>query len=264
MTIEEMKRIKKEKGYSYTQIAQMSGVPLGTVQKVFGGETANPRYDTLQALESLFNGESGTHSSVREEEAAYGAVKKQGDYTVEDYYALPEDKRVELIDGVFYDMSSPTLVHQRIGGEIHRQIANFILDHKGSCIPLMSPVDVRLDCDNRTMVQPDVIVLCDRDKIMKWGIIGAPDFLAEVLSPSTRRRDCLKKPGKYLNAGVKEYWIVDPYKRKLIVYDLESGDYPSVYGLNGKVPVGIFGGKLTIDLDMIGEMVVDYPDEGRD
>ena len=61
MTIEEMKRIKKEKGYSYTQIAQMSGVPLGTVQKVFGGETANPRYDTLQALESLFNGESGTH-----------------------------------------------------------------------------------------------------------------------------------------------------------------------------------------------------------
>ena len=115
MTIEEMKRIKKEKGYSYSQIAHMSGVPVGTVQKIFGGETSSPRYDTLMALESFFMGENGL-PSVGEEASAYRTHKMQGEYTVKDYYALPDDKRVELIDGVFYDMAAPTFVHQRIGG----------------------------------------------------------------------------------------------------------------------------------------------------
>ncbi len=114
MTIEEMKRIKKEKGYSYSQIAHMSGVPVGTVQKIFGGETSSPRYDTLMALEGFFMGERV--SSVSEEAAVYRTQKKQGEYTVKDYYALPDDKRVELIDGVLYDMDAPTFVHQRIGG----------------------------------------------------------------------------------------------------------------------------------------------------
>ena len=189
MTIEEMKRIKKEKGYSYAQIARMRKVPLGTVQKVFSGETASPRYDTLMALESFFMGEDMEGSLLREEAAVYKVNRRQGEYSVEDYYALPEDKRVELIDGVFYDMSAPSFVHQRIGGEIYRQIANFIFENRGSCIPLMSPVDVRLDCDDKTMVQPDVVLLCDQGKIMKWGIMGAPDFVLEVLSASTKRKD---------------------------------------------------------------------------
>ena len=105
----------------------MSGVPLGTVQKIFGGETKSPRYDTIQALESLFRGET---SAVREEMAVYGAVKKQGEYTTEDYYALPEDKRAELIDGVFYDMCAPNFVHQRIAGELYHQISQFIHENK--------------------------------------------------------------------------------------------------------------------------------------
>ena len=222
MTIEEMKRIKKEKGYSYAQIARMSKVPLGTVQKVFSGETASPRYDTLMALESFFMGEDMEGSLLREEAAVYKVNRRQGEYSVEDYYALPEDKRVELIDGVFYDMSAPSFVHQRIGGEIYRQIANFIFENRGSCIPLMSPVDVRLDCDDKTMVQPDVVLLCDQGKIMKWGIMGAPDFVLEVLSASTKRKDCIKKLDKYMEAGVKEYWMIDPYQRKLIVYEFEK------------------------------------------
>ena len=111
MTVEDMKRMKQEKGYSYAQIAQMSGVPLGTVQKVFGGETASPRYDTLMALESFFKREMGT-GMVKGEAALYSSFGKQGEYTIKDYYALPEDKRVELIDGVFYDMAAPAPVHQ--------------------------------------------------------------------------------------------------------------------------------------------------------
>ncbi len=263
MTIEEMKEIKRQKGYSYAQIAQLTGVPLGTVQKIFCGETQSPRYDTLLALERFFAGEAFAFV-LRESAPEYGSVKKQGEYTVEDYYALPDERRVELIDGVIYDMSAPTCNHQLIGGEIHRQIANYIHGNKGKCIPMMSPVDVRLDCDNKTMVQPDVLILCDRSKMKRWGILGAPDFILEVLSPSTKRKDCIKKLEKYREAGVKEYWMIDPYKRKVIIYQFELEMYPTVCGIEGKIPVGLYEGNLIIDMDIVKEMIADYPEEEDD
>ena len=181
MKLEEMKQQKKEKGYTYAQMAELSGVPLGTIQKIFCGETESPRYETLMALEKIFSEDD----CVRET-AAY-EVDRQGSYTLADYYALPEDQRVELIDGYFYDMTAPVPLHQLIAGEVYRQIANYIMDHDGDCIPLISPVDVQLDCDEKTMVQPDVIILCDRDKMKDKNIYGAPEFVLEVLSPSTRR-----------------------------------------------------------------------------
>lgn len=260
MTVEEMKEIKKQKGYSYAQIARLTGVPLGTVQKVFCGETQSPRYDTLMALERFFEGEKFA-SGVMEEAPDYGRAKKQGDYTVKDYYALPDERRVELIDGVIYDMAAPTFNHQRVAGEIYRQIANYIFGNKGQCIPMMSPVDVRLDQDDKTMVQPDVLILCDKSKIKKWGIMGAPEFIVEILSPSTKRKDCIKKLEKYREAGVKEYWMIDPDKRKLIVYRFEEEMYPSVWGLEGEVPVGIYQDKLLIDMSIIGDMIIDYAED---
>lgn len=258
MTVEDMRRIRQEKGYSYARIAQMSGVPLETVQKVFGGETASPGYDTLAALESFFQRET-EGGRVKEEAALYSDYPPKGEYTIEDYYALPDDRRVELIDGVFYDMAAPAPVHQRISGEMYRQIANFIFENKGKCIPFMSPVDVQLDCDDRTMVQPDVIILCDRNKVTGWGIMGAPDFVAEVLSPSTRRKDCIKKLDKYTEAGVREYWIIDPEKRKVIIYGFEKESYPEVYGMEGQIPVGIYGEKLFINMKLVGDMIQGYP-----
>ena len=263
MTIEEMKELKRQKGYSYAQIAQLTGVPLGTVQKIFCGETQFPRYDTLLALERFFEGEAFA-SVLRESAPEYGSVKKQGEYTVEDYYALPDERRVELIDGVIYDMSAPTCNHQLVGGEIYRQIANYIHGNKGKCIPMMSPVDVRLNCDNKTMVQPDVLILCDRSKMKRWGILGAPDFVLEVLSPSTKRKDCIKKLEKYREAGVKEYWMIDPYKRKVIIYQFELEMYPTVYGIEGKIPVGLYEGNLMIDMDIVKELIADYPEEEDD
>ena len=163
MTIQEMRDKKKEKGYTYAQMAELSGVPLGTIQKIFSGETESPRYDTLLALEQIF-----TEQSVVCEAAASYKTDRNGSYTLDDYYALPEDQRVELIDGYFYTMLSPTFGHQSIAGEIHRQIANYIMEHNGSCRPFIAPVDVQLDCDNKTMVEPDVGIICDTSKIKRF------------------------------------------------------------------------------------------------
>lgn len=241
MTILEMKEKKKEKGYTYAQIAELSGVPLGTVQKIFCGETVSPRYDTLLALEALF-----AEQPVLKESSAYQA-HTQGSYTIEDYRSLPDDQRVELIDGYFYEMNSPTIYHQFIAGEVYRQVAGFIMEKGGGCLPFIAPVDVQLDCDERTMVQPDVGILCDRDKMRRWGIYGAPDFLLEVISPSTGRKDYTKKLAKYMNAGVREYWILDPYQSKLLVYFFESEVCPVIYGLDQPVPVNIYNGELKIE-----------------
>lgn len=258
MTIKEMQRYKRLKGYTNAQIAKLSGVPLGTVQKIFSGETTSPRYDTLLALESIFK--DAEQSTVWEGIPCY-VSKKQGEYTTEDYYALPDEQRAELIDGVIYDMSSPTFVHQQIAGEIYYQISNFIRENKGKCIPAVAPVDVCLDCDDKTMVQPDVLILCDKSKVRKWGIMGAPEFVVEIISPSTKRKDCIKKLDKYMEAGVLEYWIIDTEQKKLLIYRFEQDVYPEIVGLEGEATVGIYGGKLKIDLRVIGELIVDYPDE---
>lgn len=245
MTIEQMRQRKQEKGYTYAQIAELSGVPLGTVQKIFSGETTNPRYDTLQALENLFS-----QRPVLAEESLY-TIHQQGSYTLEDYYALPDDRRVELIDGYFYDMASPTFLHQRIAGEIYRQIANYIMEHDGNCQPLLSPIDIQLDCDTRTMVQPDIAILCHNDRVRHWGIYGAPDFILEVISPSTRKMDYTKKLAKYEAAGVREYWILDPYQKRLLVYFFENESYPFICGLDAPVPVNIYDGALKIQFEHI-------------
>ena len=212
----------------------LSGVPLGTIQKIFSGETESPRYDTLQALEQLFSEKTTVY-----EKASYQA-DRNGSYTLDDYYALPDEQRVELIDGYFYDMSAPTFGHQSIGGEIYRQIANYILEHKGNCRPFIAPVDVQLDCDNKTMVQPDVGIICDPSKIKKFGIYGAPDFLVEVISPSTQRKDYTLKLSKYMNAGVREYWIVNPLTKIVNVFDLEKEELSDQYRFDDDIQVCIY------------------------
>ena len=258
MTIQEMRDKKKEMGYTYAQIADLSGVPLGTVQKIFSGETESPRYDTILALEQLFR-----DSTVVREGSSYKSgsrYERNGSYTLDDYYALPDEQRVELIDGYFFDMYSPTFGHQSIGGEIHRQIANYIMEHGGSCRPFIAPVDVQLDCDDRTMVQPDVGIVCAPDKIKRFGIYGAPDFLVEVTSPSTKKKDFTLKLFKYMEAGVREYWILDFTQRRILVYYFESDVYPVIYGFAQPVPVNIYNGELKIDFSNIAKWL----DEGME
>ena len=253
MTVDEMKDHKRELGYTYEKIAELSGLPVGTVQKVLGGITKCPRYDTLKALERVF--EPKKDFIIRESQTEYHVKKQQGDYTIEDYFLIPEERRAELIDGVFYDMASPTDIHQMISFEICARFREFINKNKGACIPAMAPLDVQLDEDNKTMVQPDILIVCDRSKFKNSRIFGAPDLIVEILSPSTRKRDTFLKTGKYACAGVKEYWIVDPIKKRVIVYDFEHEDVPKVYTFEEKVPVNIFAGECEIDFTEIYEYV---------
>ena len=192
--------------------------------------------------------------SAETERTLWGGLykaRKNGEYTIDDYRALPDEQRVELIDGYFYDMASPTFGHQSIGGEIHRQIANYIMELGGNCRPFIAPVDVQLDCDERTMVQPDVGIVCDTSKIKRFGIYGAPDFVVEVVSSSTKKKDYALKLSKYMEAGVREYWILDFAQEKVLVYFFESDVYPVIYGFDKPVPVNIYNGELKIDFTNI-------------
>lgn len=181
--------------------------------------------------------------------------KRKGEYTLEDYYNMPEDRRVELIDGVIYDMAAPTPLHQLIAGAVYAGIRAFIRENGGDCIPFIAPADVQLDCDSRTMVQPDVFILCKRDKLKRFGIYGAPDFVLEILSDSTRKKDMTVKLTKYMEAGVREYWVIDPEKRLLIVYIGKEEGIPRLYPLQGDVGMDLYDGKLRIDLNEINDLI---------
>lgn len=196
------------------------------------------------------------NSMVQEPSAAYAIpLKKQGEYTIEDYRNWPEDQRVELFDGEIIVMEAPSSPHQITIGELHVQIANYIRERKGKCLALFSPLDVQIDEDDKTMVQPDLVILCDRSKLKQWGIFGAPDFLLEVVSPSSRTYDTVRKRKKYIAAGVREYWIIDLEKNKLIIY-AETNQYtPVIYPLEGKVGIAIYENDLKVDLDVFKEAV---------
>lgn len=193
---------------------------------------------------------------IAEPTYAYAGIhRKQGGYTVEDYRNWPEDQRVELIDGEIIEMEGPKPIHQLVISFLVVQFFNFVQRKKGSCVVMPGPVDVRLDEDERTMVQPDLIVLCNRERILPQEIYGVPDFLLEVLSPSNRSHDLVRKKNKYLAAGVREYWIVDLEKDRLLTYVKEKEYQVSIYPLRGKVGVAIYGNELEIDLDLLMEYV---------
>ena len=287
LSIPEMKEYKKSFGLSNRQIAEESGVPIGTVQKIFGGYTATPRYDTLIALSKVFikrippqsvpgswekllagaysdSGGMSYSKILRDPGVPYNAKKaNNSEKTMDDYLALPPDRRVELIDGVFYDMASPTFIHQHILSMISHAFTSFVMDRGGKCMPVNAPMDVQLDADDKTVVQPDVMIVCDRDKITRERIVGAPDLVVEILSPSNWYHDMVLKMRKYRKAGVREYWIVLPEKKEILVYQFEGtadesgggNERVSGYSFEEEVPVGIWDGKCKVNFRTIYERI---------
>ena len=271
MTIKEMQDRKRELGYTNELIAEKSGVPLGTVQKLFAGFTKAPRRKTVEALEKVLSAEGhregeentfGTYlrqsaQSVREPQVAYGTGTEQGKSTLEDYYALPDDRRAELIDGYFYDMASPTKEHQTILMQIALQLSVAVDTHP-ACRLYVAPLDVCLDNDDDTMVQPDILIVCNENDRDESRVNGAPDFIVEILSPSSRYHDMFRKLNKYRLAGVREYWIVDPKSRRVTVYDFEHDELPASYTFSDSVPLVISNGDFSVDFVKICRVLDRY------
>ena len=167
------------------------------------------------------------------------ALKKQDIYTIEDIYLLPDGERAELIDGQIYYMAPPSLTHQRISSYLHGEIYNYIKKNNGECEVFSAPFAVFLNENNDIYVEPDISVICDKNKLTDEGCKGAPDWIIEIVSPSSRAMDYNKKLFKYRTAGVREYWIVDLMKQLIMIYNFEH-DIFEEYSFSDKVKAGIY------------------------
>ncbi len=167
------------------------------------------------------------------------ALRKEKTYTVEDIYALPDGERAELVDGEMYDMAPPSTTHQRIVSRLHLKIAGYIESNGGKCEVFPAPFAVFLNKDERNYLEPDISVICDKHKIDEVGCNGAPDWVIEIVSKSSRHMDYYIKLFKYQKAGVREYWIVDPEKEVVTVYSFEN-ETMEQYAFEDAVPAGIY------------------------
>lgn len=174
--------------------------------------------------------------------------------TLEQYEALPEDKRVEVFDGVVYDMASPSQIHQTILTELLVIIRNYIKSKGGNCSVFPAPFDVKLSDKPLTIVQPDIMVICDKDKLDGKRCNGAPDFIIEIVSPGNPTDDYIRKLYYYKNYGVREYWIVDP-RRKTVTVNYFEGNIVSVqYPFDSIIKVNIYE-DLLINFSQIADML---------
>ena len=299
MTLEDLKRRKIELGYSNEMISAKSGVPLGTVQKIFGGTTKKPRFNTLQSIQCVLfpelhsPKEAALYKDIvhnltldyadrvdetnafdeyryempeEEHKVSYEQVmswKQPGEFTVEDWINLPDGSVMELIDGVLYDRNTPTTRHQFIVMKLTIQLDAAIESKgKGHCLVLSAPTGVQPDADDeKNGLIPDVLLVCDKEKYKgKEIIVGAPDFVAEVLSPSTEKYDRTKKFIKYWKAGVREYWVIDLENEVVLTYMFGEKTIVENYSFEDQIPLGISNGEIVVDFRSISDRMHQYFD----
>lgn len=174
-------------------------------------------------------------------------------YTVEDIIALPEGQRAELFDGEMVMMASPAVTHQSVLGWFFTEISIYIREKKGKCQVLPAPLAVLLKDDGKNYLEPDIVVICDEKKLDDRGCHGAPDWVIEIVSPSSRKLDYGRKLAAYMEAGVREYWIVDPEKQAIVVYYPSQPDLPAVYRFGDSVKTDVCEG-LVIDSTPLGDI----------
>lgn len=163
------------------------------------------------------------------------------EYTEEDYYSLSEEIRAELIDGKFYYMAAPSRIHQKVLMELSGTIRDYIKTNKGSCEVYPAPFAVKLFQDKKTIVEPDISVICDAGRLTDQGCTGAPDWIIEIISPGTASHDYIRKLNLYANAGVREYWIINPKNGTVLVYFFEEKAFEVIqYTFRDKIKVNIY------------------------
>lgn len=179
-------------------------------------------------------------------------IKGGKGYTIADIEMLPEGERAELIDGEMFMMAPPMTVHQRILVKLIFEIETYIRKNEGNCELLPAPFGVYIKKDNRNYVEPDISVICHGDRLDEKGCHGAPDWIIEIVSPSSKKMDYVRKTVLYREAGVREYWVVDPDKETITVYEAERWDAPVHHSFLEQIKVGIYE-DLYIDLSFMKE-----------
>ena len=169
-------------------------------------------------------------------------LPRENRYTLEDIFNLPDGQRAELIGGQIYMMSPPSRIHQKLVIKLGQYLSNYIDSKGGSCEVYAAPFAVILNQDEDTYVEPDISVICDKEKLSDRGCEGAPDMVIEIVSPSSRRMDYNLKNALYAQAGVREYWIVDPAKERTTVYRYEEDAMPVISPFDQTLAVGILDG----------------------
>ena len=149
----------------------------------------------------------------------------------------------------------PTYVHQFLLGQIFTDMMSFYKIEKFGYIPFMGPLGVQLNDEDSTVLRPDLVLIGDRQKLQDGGIHGAPDFVMEILTPSTRHSDWIPRFNRYWQAGVREYWVLDPKKEIVIVYCFDPIRPTAIYSFEDEIPVRISGGQLTIDMGDISSLM---------
>lgn len=178
------------------------------------------------------------------------ALEQKKHYTIKDIYNLPEGSRAELIDGQVYYMAPPSTVHQRILSFLHLEIGNYIRTNGGACEVFPSPFAVFLFKDDSKYLEPDISIVCDKHKLNEHGCNGAPDWIIEIVSPGSKAMDYYTKLSLYREAGVRGYWIVDPMKQTLLVYDMEHAAAPVIHSFTDTIKSNIYD-NLVIDLSQL-------------
>ncbi|MBD5444020.1 MAG: Uma2 family endonuclease [Lachnospiraceae bacterium] len=174
--------------------------------------------------------------------------------TLEQYESLPEDIRAEVFDGQIYYMSSPSQDHQTISTELTTILNSYIRNSNGACRVFHAPFDVKLSDTPLTVVQPDIMIICDKDKLDGKRCNGAPDFIIEIVSPSNPADDYIRKLYYYEHAGVREYWIVDPRRKTVSVNYFEENKLNIQYSFESTIKVNIYD-DLYVNFSDIAELL---------
>lgn len=178
----------------------------------------------------------------REEGGMLMPLLKKDYYTIKDIEELPEGERAELIDGQIYMLATPSTRHQRLSRFLFKKIDSYIESKKGKCEVFYAPFGVFLKNEKwgEDFVEPDLMVICDPNKVDEKGCHGAPDWVIEIVSPSSKMRDYLQKANLYMSNGVREYWVVDPIRETTVVYKHEEEGVQIIHKFGESIKVGIY------------------------
>lgn len=259
-----VQNMRESKGLTQKNLEERTGIHQAEISKIERG-IGNPSVLTLARLaegaEHRFKMEfidKGIRRDVPmcESAAPYLEVGKyQGEFTIADIEAIPDDVRCELIEGCIYECAAPSTAHQELISEVFFTVETFIRRNNGPCKVYLAPEGLAFIDDDENFFQPDMMVICDREKITSRWIYGTPDFVMEVVSKSNAKHDYQLKSHVYYKKGVKEYWILDPIKKRLTVYLNEEEWMPRVYPLEGIIGMHIYDGQVSIDLGRLGEII---------